>query len=197
MKCIPRPVSWIRIIDAELLRMIYIHLLRGINVGGHKKIPMAQLRICYEKLGLKNVRTYIQSGNVTFESDQPIGNDILEKSIQNVTGFDVPAMLFTDKEWREVVEHGPDIYDNTGKEIKKYITLLAGVPDPEKLEQLREKLSAGEVLTSHSRALYLYYPAELKKPFFTNTAVEKVLGLKGTTRNWNTVKALEEMNREG
>ncbi|NVK29332.1 MAG: DUF1697 domain-containing protein [Flavobacteriia bacterium] len=168
-----------------------IHLLRGINVGGHKKIPMVQLRECYERLGLKDVRTYIQSGNVVFEGD--IENEVLERSIQEVTGFEVPGMLFDASEWVDIVKHAPTIYDSSGKEIKKYITLTQKQASGSELTQVVEKLSNEEVLTFHGRALYLHYPSDLKKPFFTNTTVEKILGQYCTTRNWNTVVALKKM----
>lgn len=169
-----------------------IHLLRGINVGGHKKIPKEQLRECYERLGLKNVRTYIQSGNVVFDQDD-ISNEALEQSIQEVTGFEVPGMLFTDDEWRDIMHHAPKTYEELDKEIKKYITLLQVEPEPSLLQMFKEKLSAEEVLTHHKRALYLHYPADLKKPFFTNVTLERTLKQSGTTRNWNTMKALLKM----
>ncbi len=165
-----------------------VHLLRGINVGGHKKIPMAQLRICYERLGLTHVQTYIQSGNVVFEGK--ITKEELEKSILEVTGFEVPSMLFEANEWLELVAKAPNLYEETGKEFKKYITLTQQAPTAEQMDNLRAKLSPEESLTHWGRALYLHYPSEHKKPFFTNVAVEKVLNQRCTARNWNTLKAL-------
>lgn len=169
-----------------------IHLLRGINVGGHKKIPKEQLRECYERLGLQNVRTYIQSGNVVFDAAE-IDNEDLEASIKEVTGFDVPGMLFTNDEWRVLMTKAPNAYKELDKEIKKYITLLQYEPTEDSVKALRDKLTPDETLSHYKRALFLHYPAGLKKPFFTNVALEKTLKQSGTTRNWNTMKALLKM----
>lgn len=171
-----------------------IHLLRGINVGGHKKIPMTLLRSCYEKLGLAEIRTYIQSGNVVFEG--AIDNAVLEQSIQKETGFEVPGMLFTNEEWQEIMDHAPEAFKTNRKDLKLYITLLQQEPSSEAVERLSSKLSSEEVLSHYKRALFLHYPSDLKKPFFTNVAVEKTLGQAGTTRNWNTMNALLKMIQE-
>ncbi|MEM5621630.1 DUF1697 domain-containing protein [Bacillus thuringiensis] len=74
---------------------IYIALLRGINVGGHKVIKMADLKRVFESIGLKQVKTYIQSGNIVFESEEDIKflKERIQSEIKNVFGFDVPAAL--------------------------------------------------------------------------------------------------------
>lgn len=137
------------------------------------------------------MKTYIQSGNVVFDGD--VTNEALEKSITEVTGFEVPGMLFEAYEWMELVEKAPSIYEEAGTEIKKYITLTQHQPTDAQVKVVTEKLTEEETLTRHGRALYLHYPSELKKPFFTNTAVEKALGQRCTTRNWNTLIALKKM----
>lgn len=172
-----------------------IHLLRAINVGGHNKIPMAQLRTCYERLGLKNVKTYIQSGNVFFSSST-VGNDELESSITEVTGFSIPGFLFTDDEWLDITAHAPSEFETSGKELKKYIAFTNVPISGTAMETLNAKATSQEVFSRHGRALFLHYPADLKKPFSSNASIEKIIGQPATTRNWNTLKALAKMIRE-
>ncbi|HDR7250635.1 TPA: DUF1697 domain-containing protein, partial [Bacillus pacificus] len=88
---------------------IYIALLRGINVGGHKIIKMADLKQTFESIGLKQVKTYIQSGNIVFESERDIDflNKRIQSEIKNVFGFDVPVMLRTHEEFINVIKRCP------------------------------------------------------------------------------------------
>ena len=88
---------------------IYIALLRGINVGGHRVIKMADLKKAFESIGVKQVKTYIQSGNVVFESEEEINflKERIECAIKNVFDFDVPVMLRTNDEFINIIKKCP------------------------------------------------------------------------------------------
>ncbi|HDR5764368.1 TPA: DUF1697 domain-containing protein, partial [Bacillus anthracis] len=85
---------------------IYIALLRRINVGGHKIIKMADLKQAFESIGLKQVKTYIQSGNIVFKSEEDITflKERIQSEIKNVFGFDVPVMLRTYAEFTNIIK---------------------------------------------------------------------------------------------
>ncbi|MBH0334023.1 cytoplasmic protein, partial [Bacillus thuringiensis] len=85
---------------------LYIALLRGINVGGHKVIKMADLKRVFESIGLKQVKTYIQSGNIVFESEEGINflKDRIQSEIKKEFDFDVPVMLRTHDEFINIIK---------------------------------------------------------------------------------------------
>ena len=106
----------------------FISMLRGINVGGNKKISMAELKKVYEDLGLKYVQTFIQSGNVLFKSQ---GSDIdklrdkIEKGISIKFGFDVKVLIRTTEELQNTIKKMPFIKEDT---VRVYITFLSDKP---------------------------------------------------------------------
>lgn len=90
--------------------MTYLALLRGINVGGNNKIPMATLRVCLEKVGLKNVRTYIQSGNIFFESNESDNvklEQFVSKAIEDTFEMVISVVVFKQKEWESIIGTAP------------------------------------------------------------------------------------------
>lgn len=154
---------------------------------------MAQLRECYESIGLQNVKTYIQSGNVVFQSENEISTGELEKAILESTGFDVPTMLFSPEEWKAVQADMNEAFGSLPENYKSYITLLETEPATSDVAEISNKLTAEESMSHSGRALFLSYPATLAKPYFNNNVIEKLLKQRATTRNQNTVNALMKM----
>ena len=114
-----------------------IGILRGINVGGKRKILMADLKSLCEELGLKNVTTYIQSGNLIFNSDKPNSEleNKLEKAITEKFGFDVPVIVRTEKELESSIRKNPFI----AKDVDIYqlhLTFLKEKPNEEDIERI-------------------------------------------------------------
>ena len=113
----------------------YIALLKGINVGGHKKVPMAELRNVLDKSGFQNVKTYIQSGNVIFISPNQTENieiaEIIEKSILERFGFDVPVIVRSAKEWQQSVKNNPFYLEKEVDISKLHLTILKEFPTTE------------------------------------------------------------------
>lgn len=179
------------------MNMKYVSVLRGINVSGQKKIKMADLKALYESVGLKDVSTYIQSGNVIFKSDiKPVSKiqESLEKAIASQYKFHVPIELRTFKELTKIIETCP--YSAIDPEVdgtKVLVSFLSAKPKQEDVSKLLSFVSDPEKLTVNGREVYLYCPTGYGKSKLSNNFVEKVLCVDATTRNWKTVLKLHEM----
>ncbi len=178
--------------------MRYIALLRGINVGGHKSILMNDLKIIFEEDGLKNVSTYIQSGNVIFDS--PFTNsDALRKKIEQFLfdslGFEVTTLLRTTDEMKKIVAKNSfvSLYDKAA--TKMYVVFLEHKPLHDRRRALLETQFEGYSLHINNREIYCLLDAKFRgnKSPFSNTTIEKILGQRATTRNWTTTLALSKL----
>jgi uncharacterized protein (DUF1697 family) len=172
----------------------YVALLRGVNVGPHKKLAMADLRRLLAGLGYDGVRTYIQSGNAVFgaagRDPAGVGREI-EKAIEAELGMAVPVLVRSAAELRTVAEGNP-LVDRATRPSFLYAIFLADSPDPGRLAAVdpagyREEFVAGE------RVMYVLYPEGMGKAVLTHAVLEKKLGVLATARNWNTVTRLLEL----
>jgi uncharacterized protein (DUF1697 family) len=168
---------------------IYISLLRGINLGTHKQIRMPALKGLYESLGLSFVKTYIQSGNVVFESDASAGElaPKIEKSIEAEYGFLAETLVFSLDEWKGFIEANP-FPDADTKAL--YLTLLAAVPKAELIEAIGDIKAGDDQYRIIGRAIYLYCPNGYGRTKLHNNLWEHKLRLVATTRNWNSMMNL-------
>ncbi|MRX62766.1 DUF1697 domain-containing protein [Maribacter luteus] len=176
--------------------MNYIALLRGINVGGHKKVKMADLRDLFENLGFDNVKTYIQSGNVVFESENSdIG--ILEHRVSNAIldhfGFEVPVIIIEGIEVKRIVDNNPfndaeDIQAN-----KVYFVLLKRRPTQEALDVLSSLHFENEQLVATTACVYLKCDLGAGKAKCNNNLIEDRLKVAATSRNHRTMLKLLEL----
>ena len=175
----------------------YIALLRGINVSGHKKIKMPDLKAIFETLGFTNVRTYIQSGNVVFESNsaEDLGSKISAK-IQEQFGFEVSVICRTAEEMEQVIKRNP-YSEMVGFEAEKlYVTFLQETPSAEKLEALKAFTFEPEMYTVSGKEIYVYCFNGYGNTKLENSFFEKKLKVAASTRNWRTVNKLVEMSQE-
>lgn len=173
---------------------VLISLLRGINVGGHKIIKMDALRALYASLGMRDVRTYIQSGNVVCRSAKratlPLETQI-EKAIESAFGFHSDVMLRTVDDMRAVVEANP-FAGRAGIEPDKLAAVfLRGAPGRKADEILARIPRRNEELRLVGRELFVYFPDGMGQSK-TPAGFERALGT-FTARNWNTVRKLLEM----
>lgn len=166
----------------------YVALLRGINVGGKRKIAMSALANCLSSNGFNNVSTYIQSGNVVFS--HPDQSDLcsrLQKIILEFAGFEVPVILRTAAEFKEVVDNNP--FPDT-QATKLHVGFLSEPPCSTALSEIESSKWESEACVVTGREAYLYLPdgmGRAKMPSrlkFLNSA---------TIRNWNTVSTLASM----
>ena len=174
----------------------YVSILRGINVSGQKKIGMADLLKLYESLGLANVRTYIQSGNVVFESVQGRPDKLvrdIEQAIQNKYGFDVPVLVRTRAEIRATIRANPFLKEQGIDVSKLHVTFLEQVPEKSVVRKFDPGSLGQDRYSIKDANVYLYCPGGYGKTRLSNTFLEKQLGVRATTRNLKTVNVLNEL----
>ena len=175
--------------------MNYIALLRGINVGGKKRIKMADLVEALEPLSLKNIRTYLQSGNVIFEHDS-IDSDEIAKNIQEkineAFGISVNVIIRTEEELEDIINSNPFIKNQDIQIDKLHVTFLKELPDSIAMDLNKSENEEFEV---NGREIYLYLPNGYGRTKLTNNIFEKKLKTTATTRNWKTTNKLLEMSK--
>jgi uncharacterized protein (DUF1697 family) len=175
---------------------VVISLLRGINVGPHNRIKMDELRAVYESLGLRDVETYVQSGNVVFRNSarslDPLARKI-ETAIADVHGVRTFAVLRTCDEWRDVIARNPFAGREGIDPAKLLVSFLTGNPSDDACRKARAVPTEPEELCIDGRELYVYFPNGMARPKISMAAVERALATSGTGRNWNTVMRLLEV----
>ncbi len=173
--------------------MVFIALLRGINVSGHRKVPMPKLKQLFEGLGCTNVATYIQSGNVVFEhagKESSLLKEI-QQQITNDFGFEVPVLVKTAAQLHKVLQQNDFI--NRVDVAKVHVTFLDMVPEKEFAEKLQKVSFLPDEFKLEGDVIYIYCPNGYGNTKLTNTLVEGKLKVTATTRNWKTVNKLVEL----
>lgn len=176
----------------------FISLLRGINVSGQKKIRMAQLRDLYESLKFKNVRTYLQSGNVVFDcnlTDIEILSAQIEIRVKEIFGFPVTVFLRNEEDFKKLVTGNPFLSEEKIDDSKLHVTFLDSSPSSGSLENLGGHNSGEDLYSPAGREIYLFCPNGYGKTKLNNKFFERKLKMPATTRNWKTVKALFELSK--
>jgi uncharacterized protein (DUF1697 family) len=174
----------------------YIALLRGINVGGHKKVPMAELRELLENSGFENVVTYIQTGNVIFQtSESSIQNieDIIQKAIMAHFGFDVSIIVKTPKDLQRIFDACPFSEE---KKKTSYFTMLHSTPDDELVKIASEKIYEGEEYVIINDCIYFYCAKGYGQAKFNMNLFERKLKTASTSRNYRTMVKLLSLSSE-
>lgn len=175
----------------------YAALLRGINVGGAKKVPMAELRTLMEGLGYGDVRTYLQSGNAVFSSDGGDEDSLaaeLSGAIEEHFGFGVGVLVREHAYLRAVREACP--FPAAELEAKQlHVTYFSQPVDAERFASVEPAAFLPEEFRLGDRVLYLYAPDGLGRSKLAEVLAKPRLlkGVLATTRNWNTVVKLEEL----
>lgn len=173
-----------------------IAILRGINVGGKRKILMADLKILCEKLEFKDIETYIQSGNLIFNSkiENPELENIIEKSIKEKFGFDVPTIVRNSNELRTCIDKNPYV-DKDADINQLHLTFLKDKPTNENLEKLLTYNYEPDKFKIHEKNVFLFCEGKYHKSKLTNNFFEKKLKVGATTRNWKTILKLIELTK--
>jgi uncharacterized protein (DUF1697 family) len=175
---------------------VIVSLLRGVNLGSHNRIKMDALRALHESLGLRDVQTYVQSGNVIFRTKD---RDLvrlrarIENGIERTFGFRPGVILRTTFDLRDVIARNPFAARDGIDPAKLLVTFLASEPAPEARDKVLAIPAHPEELRIHGRELYIYFPNGLARPKLSLARVEKTLQTSGTGRNWNTVRKLLEI----
>ena len=174
----------------------YVALIRGINLAGHNKLPMASLRSLLEQDGCVDVRTYIQSGNAIFRtriSDPARVSKRLTAAISKCHGFEPRALVLTLDELKAAVAANPfPQADANPKSV--HVFFLSDTPTRPDFAKMEAIKSASERYALKHRAFYLHTPDGFGTSKLAERA-EKALGVAATARNWRTVTTLIDMAR--
>ncbi|MDX1623603.1 MAG: DUF1697 domain-containing protein [Gemmatimonadota bacterium] len=172
----------------------WILLLRGINVGGRNRLGMDDLKEILTSLGLENIRTWIQSGNVVFESGGEVSPDLADEiaeAIEEDHGFRPRVLLLSAEELEEAIEANP--FPEAESEPKRlHLFFLESVPEEPDLEELAEAKAPTERYHLTDRVFYLHAPEGIGRSKLAGNA-ERYLGVRATARNWRTVQAVRDM----
>ncbi|UII74633.1 DUF1697 domain-containing protein [Flagellimonas sp. HMM57] len=175
----------------------YVALLRGINVSGQKKIRMADLKQSLENYGLHKVTTYIQSGNVVFESEVCDAKQ-LEKTIHEIIlndfGFSLPTLVATGEVLAQILDANP--FNDQSEENRLYFVLLKHPPEKILKEKFKVEQFVNEDFHITDTCVYLCCKKGYGNAKLNNNLIERKLKVEATTRNLKTMQKLIAMVEE-
>ncbi|APD06054.1 hypothetical protein UJ101_00512 [Flavobacteriaceae bacterium UJ101] len=171
----------------------YVVLLRGINVGGKRKILMKDLKHVLEENGFLDIQTYIQSGNIVLKSNFLLKSELInqiETYIERAFGFEVSVFVYTEQDWNYIIEQNPFQKDDI---TKQYCTFFNDEIDQSIVVKVVKEKKENDRLSVSKNSIYLYVEKGYSKTKLNNTFFEKQLNQKATTRNGKTIMKLQEM----
>jgi len=174
----------------------YVLLLRGINVGGRNRLPMADLRALAADLGLGDARTHLQSGNLvcTGSGAAPAVGDALSAAIRTELSLTVPVVARTASQWAALMERNPFLGGGEDPE-RLHVTVLAAAPDADRVAEFdaaSDRFVPDRAVVAGAD-VYLCLAGRYSDTVLQNGRIERSLGQVATTRNWRTVAALADL----
>jgi len=173
----------------------FVILLRGINVGGHNKVPMAELREALTRAGFADVTTYIQSGNVLADAghrDEAMVVKDVEAVMADHFGLSIPIVARPADDWASILKANP--FPEAVSDPKLlHVSLCNVAPTPKSLAELEAGRFEPDRIEAVGRHLYLHYPNGSGRSKLTGAMLERKLGLTTTARNWSTMLKLAEL----
>ena len=176
----------------------YVAMLRGINVGGHHRVTMDRLRESFASLGLKNLQTYIQSGNLVFQAARASPSTLRQKMEEKFAadfGFPSLVILRTQEELAQAIAANPFLKPS-GSEIdhgKMHVIFLSAPPAADVLKQLQGFTKAPDQSFCAGQEIYVHVPNGFARSSLANNPIERKFLAQSTTRNWRTVNTLHQM----
>jgi Uncharacterized protein conserved in bacteria len=178
---------------------VYIALLRGINVGGKNRIKMAELKQMFESIGLTDVKTYIQSGNVLFRSAETEESlsDRIETAIKEVFDISTKIILRTSNELEQILRNIPFSKEEISEAEKVsnveslYVACLKQIPSQEKSISLKGYQSESDQFRLIGREVYLLFQHSIRNSKLADHLHKLEVPL--TVRNWKTLNKLSEL----
>lgn len=169
--------------------MKYLALLRGINVGGNNKVAMSELRTCFERAGFTGVSTYINSGNIFFESDETDLVDLVhrcEAAIEKTFGFMVVVTVISQDAYKDAMRHAPSWWaDGTPATRNDALFVIPPATTQEVLDELTKKISRVDKLDSRGQVVFWTLPmADYGKsvvPKIVGTPIYKRITIRSST----------------
>ena len=173
----------------------HISLLRGVNVAG-RTVRMAELQRIYDSLGFKNIQTYLQSGNVLFESGRADAEDLarqIESAIKKSLGHTVSVLIRSPRDLRRIFGTNPFLQGRREDPSKLHVTFLESLSSRAALAGLTKPPGETGEFIAGAHEIFLFCPDGYGRTKVNNAFFERKLKTSATTRNWNTVVALFEL----
>jgi len=190
-----QPTRGVPIARREVFPLMTIHigLLRAVNLPGHNKIGMADLRQLLAALGMRDVRSLLQSGNLVFRSEVHAAKQLehaLEHSAAKRFGLETDFFVRTATDWKTIVAGNPFPDEAERDPSHLLVMFLKEAPSREDVTALQSAIKGREVVRAKGRHAYIVYPDGVGRSRLTNALIERRLGTRGTGRNWSTVLKL-------
>jgi|RhiMethySRZTD1v2_1073278.scaffolds.fasta_scaffold00150_41 uncharacterized protein (DUF1697 family) len=173
--------------------MTHIAVLRAVNLPGHNKVRMADLKALFVRLGFADAQTLLQSGNVVFSAGNKTTaalEQMLERAAAKELGVETDFFVRTAKEWQAIIDANP--FPREAKADPSH--LLVGISRDEvssaNVTALQKAIVGRELVRAKGRCVYIVYPDGIGRSKLTGAMIDKKLGTRGTARNWNTVLKL-------
>lgn len=172
----------------------YIAFLRAVNLAGHNSVKMKALTTIFTDLGFSNVETYIQSGNVIFQTKTTDDySEVIKKDILRVTGLNITVIIRTPEQIKKTISdnpfHNPDEYDLT----RVAVLFLTSEPDIEMKAKMSDYDFSPDKMAISGTEIFIFCPTGFGRSKLNTGFFEKKIGIECTARNWNTVNAILEI----
>lgn len=174
---------------------LYVALLRGINVGGKNRLPMAQLRSLVEASGGESVATYIQSGNVVFRSDKNIAQleSELEQAIEKTFDLSIPVLVRSADKWSRYLDQNPFPAHSAKTPNWVQICLSKKTPAEDAQTGIADRATRGELVKRAGDAIWIWFPEGIGRSKLTPAVLDRCCGSPVTARNFKTVQKLQSL----
>jgi uncharacterized protein (DUF1697 family) len=176
---------------------IQVALLRGVNVGGNRKVAMADLRAAVTEMGFTDVQSLLQSGNLVFRAAGRAGGATLERALEHGVeqrlGVGTDFHVRTVAEWEAAIAANPFPAEARRDPGHLLVLFMKEAPTPKAVHTLQAAITGRERVRAEGRQAYLVYPDGAGRSRVTTAVLDKHLGGRGTARNWNTVLKLAEL----
>lgn len=176
----------------------FVSVLRAINLGAHNKIAMSDLRDMLAKLGFKDARTLLLSGNVVFRGGAMSSRRLeqqLEAASTRHLGVTTDYFVRSAKEWQEIIKANPFPKEAKTDPARLVMMCLRDAPPRAAVTALQAAIKGPEVVKARGREAYFFYPDGIGRSKLTIKLIEQSLGTRGTARNWNTVLKIAELTQ--
>lgn len=175
--------------------MRYIALLRGINVGGNTMVKMAELKSSFGSLGFENVATYINSGNIAFDTRKTDADKLagrIEAAIEKNFGKSIPVIIREQNAIARIMDANPFAGEFESHKEMHVLFLTEKMPKDKEM-QLLDAAPEGERFAANGREIYCHLPKGVADSLLGKSFIEKKLKLAVTGRNWRTVERLRDL----
>ena len=179
--------------------MVQVALLRAVNLGSHNKVAMSDLRALLDRLGFEETRSLLQSGNLVFRAARPTGASLerlLETEAERRLQLRTEVFVRSAKEWKRIVAGNPFTEEAARDPGHLLVMFFRDVLRTDAVNALQAAITGRERVRAHGKQAYIVYPDGIGRSRVTNAFIEKMLGSRGTGRNWNTVLKLDALSGE-